>query len=204
LLLGKHPSVFYLPALAALLPPLLALAFITWRGRRGRALRLAVSLAVLAAFAANLARDVAAHRGRLAFRDAMEREVSSYAGEDARRSGAARPLLLWGPLLRDARCYSLWMGEQYTGRALGAEISALCPDQGLAWSDFAALPSGRGIDEPALVVTTEAAGALFPAFRALGEPEYSGVRDPAGHRLAFYRVHVRSGRVLPRAVPGVR
>lgn len=109
----------------------------------------------------------------------------------------ARPLVLWGPLLRDARCYALWMAEQYTGRALGAEVSAVCPDEGLAWSNFAALPHGRGAREPALLVTTEQAPELFPAFRALGVPELSPVRDPAGHRLAFYAVSVREGRVVP-------
>jgi hypothetical protein len=89
------------------------------------------------------------------------------------------------------------MGDHYAGRAFGAEITALCPDEGLAWSNSTALPLGRGADEPALLVTTEAARALFPAFAALGEPELSPVRDPSGHRLAFYRVDVRDGRMVP-------
>jgi hypothetical protein len=199
LLLAKHPSRSYLPALAAMLPPLLAIALALWRQRRpGRVVCFAVAVIVLLACVRTAALSVAAHAKRIAYRTAMEEDVERYLSGYAAARGVSRQsvLVLWGPGVRDAGCYGLWMGDQYTDRALHREISRVCPSQGLAWSNTTVLPEGWSTREPfpAVLITTEESPRLFPAFAAFGEAELSAVRDPAGVRLAFYRVSVEEGR----------
>jgi hypothetical protein len=203
LLLAKHPSPFYVSALAALFPPLLAVAFALWRGRgpSARAACTVTAALVLAAAAAGLARDVAHDFRRNAFRAAMDREVA----DQRRRAAAARGipadevLVLWGPGLRDAGCYALWMGAQYSANALSREISRACPSEGLMWSNVVVVPEGwsarRGA--AALVVTSESSPHLYPAFAALGPPAIGTHRDTEGLRLAFFDVTLDAGRVVP-------
>jgi hypothetical protein len=198
LLLAKHPSRFYLPAVAAMLPPLLAIALAFWRrGRTGRLVCLAVAAIVLLGFVRTAALSVAAHAERIAYRTAMDSDIDRYLSGYATSRGLSRQsvLVLWGPLLPDATCYGLWMGDQYSDRALHHEISRVCPSQGLAWSNITVLPEGWSTREevPAVLITTEEAPRLFPAFAAFGEPELSAARNPAGDRLAFYRVSVQGG-----------
>jgi hypothetical protein len=198
ILLAKHPSRFYLPALAATLPPLLAVALAFWRRRpRARLVCLAAAILVLLACVRTAALSVAAHARRTAFRTAMTAEVERYLVDDAARRGLGRQsvLVLWGPGVADAGCYGLWMGDEYSARALHAEISRVCPSEGLVWSNLTVLPEGwSGRKEvPGVLVTTEHAPRLFPAFAAFGQPDLSAARDPGGARLAFYRVQVVDG-----------
>ena len=199
LLLAKHPSRFYLPAVAAMLPPLLAIALAFWRRRgSGRLVCIAVAVIILLGCVRTAALSVAAHAKRIAYRTAMEEDVERYLSGYAAARGVGRQsvLVLWGPGVRDAGCYGLWMGDQYSDRALHREISQACPSQGLAWSNTTVLPDGWSSREPVpgVLITTEEAPRLFPAFAAFGEPELSATRDPAGVRLAFYRVSVEEGR----------
>jgi hypothetical protein len=87
------------------------------------------------------------------------------------------------------------MGAQYSNNALAGPISRACPAEGLAWSNSAVMPEAWSAlpHAPAVIVTTEAARTLFPAFGALGEPELSLARDPSGQRLAFYDAEVSRG-----------
>ena len=48
-------------------------------------------------------------------------------------------------------------------------------------------------------IATEQTPRLFPAFAVFGAPELSAVRDPAGVRLAFFRVSVEDGQARPSA-----
>jgi hypothetical protein len=198
ILLGRHPSRFYLPALAAMLPLLLAIAFALWR-RRGDAARYAcaaVAVAALGGAARTLASDVRALGERLAFRSAMEAEV---ARRVAVASAARGPvLLLWGPGLADTPCYALWMGIQYSNGALHREVSRACPSEGLAWSTAVVMPDGwpAAGEIPALLVTTDAILARIPALD-FGAAEIAEVRDPSGARLAFQSVTVVGGRARP-------
>lgn len=193
---GKHPSPFYLPALAAHVPALMALAFAGWSQQpAGRLLCAALAVLVLAGFAIALGRDASALCARLRFRTAMESAVSARLEAAAAWTGAP-PLLLWAPGIADARCYSLWSSDQYVEDVLAAEVARACPSEGMAWSNRAVVPPGRGSDEPALLVGLETTPRVFPAFAALGAPELSDVRDPSGARVAFFRVAVRDGRML--------
>jgi hypothetical protein len=204
LLLAKHPSRSYLPAVAAMLPPLLAIALALWRRKRtGRLVCVAVAAIVLLGSVRTVALSVTSHAQRLAYRTAMASDVDRYLSGYAGARGLSREavLVLWGPLLPDAACYALWMGDQYSDRALHHEVSEVCPSQGLAWSNITVLPDGwpAGDDVPGVLITTEEAARLFPAFAAFGEPELSTVRDPAGFRLAFYRVSVEGGQARAAA-----
>ena len=203
-LFGKHASPSYLPALAALLPPLLVVAFLA--GRRtgsGRLVSAGAAAAVLIAFVYGAALSFADHRRRIAFRAEMDREVQRHlAGYAARRGIDPRwVLLLWGPGLPDAACYGLWAGNLYSSSLLHGEVSRACPDQGLVWSNTTVVPEGwQGRRKIAgLLVTTEETPRRFPAFAAFGPPELSEVRDPAGVRLAFFPVVIRDG--MARAAP---
>lgn len=201
-LFGKHPSRFYLPALAAMLPVLLAVAFALAR-RRGAAARttcLALAAATLLACAHETVMSVRDHAGRLAFRAAMQDEVPRVRASFA-APGAPPPLLLWGPTLPDAGCYALWGVNLYLQDAFRQEVTAVCPSEGLAWSNSVALPDGWSTEgpTPALLVMPEDVPRRFPAFAALGTPEaFGAARDPEGRRLAFLRVVVRGGRAYPR------
>jgi hypothetical protein len=196
-LFGKHPSPFYPPALAALLPVLLAVAF-TLARRRGPRVALAggvLAAVTLVAAAGSFALAAGAHGRRIAFRAAMDEEVRRYRAE---ATGAE--LLLWGPVPADSRCYALWGANIYLADAFRAEVTQACPADGLAWSNSVALPDGWSAagPTPALLVIPEKGPVRFPAFAALGPPEALGeARDPGGQRLAFYRVEVREGLARP-------
>jgi hypothetical protein len=206
LLFAKHPSAFYVSALAAIFPPLLAVAFVLWRGR-GRPARIACVAAaalVLGASALNLAGTVAHDRSRNAFRAAMDEEVAAHRVRAAAARGvtADEVLILWGPGLRDAGCYALWMGAQYSANALAGEISRACPSEGLLWSTIVVVPEGwSGRRAPALVVTSESSPRLYPAFAALGAPSLGSHPDAEGQRLAFFDVTFDAGRVVPAPLP---
>ena len=200
LVLGKHPSPYYLPAVAAMLPPLLAVAWTLARrhGSGFRACGVALAAVIFLCCGRTLLETVEFHAARTAFRSAMDAEVGRRVARRAAAEGVGPDsvLVLWGPGVPDAGCYALWMGTQYSNNALARQISRACPSQGLAWSNAVALPEGWSAREgaPAVVVTTEAARTQFPAFEAFGEPELSAARDPAGLRLAFYAVELAGGR----------
>jgi hypothetical protein len=191
-----------------MLPPLLAIALAFWRrAKTGRLVCLAVAAIVLLGFVRTAALSVAAHAKRIAYRTAMDDDIDRYLSAYAAARGVDRQsvLVLWGPLVPDAACYGLWMGDQYSDQALHHEISQVCPAQGLTWSNITVLPEGWPAREevPAVLITTEEAPRMFPAFAAFGEPELSAVRDPAGIRLAFYRVSVQGGQArAERRAPG--
>lgn len=202
-LLAKHTSPFYVPAVAAMLPPLLAIAFDLGR-RRGpawRTLCLAVAGLVFAGFVTTAARGLSAHARRTAFRTEMTREVEAFVARSASARGVGREsvLVLWGPGLPDAGCYALWMGIQYANGALAHGVSRACAAEGLAWSSGIALPDGWAEREgaPAAIVTTESAPRLYPAFAAFGVPQIGVARGPSGDRLAFYAVTIDRGRLRP-------
>jgi hypothetical protein len=204
-LFAKHPSPAYTPAVAATLPPLLAIAFDLAR-RRGpgwRTVCLAIAGLVFAGFATTAVRGLADHARRTAFRTEMTREVQAFVARSASARGVGRDsvLLLWGPGLPDAGCYALWMGVQYAQGALAHPVSRACPSEGLAWSNVTVLPDGWADREgaAAVVITTESAPRLYPAFAAFGVPEIGVARGPSGDRLAFYAVTSDRGR-LRRAV----
>jgi hypothetical protein len=203
LLLAKHPSPYYMPALAAMLPPLLAVAWSLAR-RHGEAVRGcgAVLASAILLYCGRAAVDtVESHRERTAFRTAMTAEVERAVARRAAAAGVAPDavLVLWGPGLPDAGCYALWMGAQYSNNALAGQIAEACPSEGLAWSNSVAMPAAWAARDgaPAVIVATEAARKQFPAFEAFGDPELSAARDPAGLRLAFYGVELQGGRPRP-------
>jgi hypothetical protein len=205
-LLGKHPSRFYLPALAAMLPLILALTFALARrlGRVPRIACIAFALAVAAGCARAAVSAVLDHASRLAFRSAMEQEVRCRLRSLAvgRTAPGESPLLLWAPILPDTPCYSLRGANPHLDHAFRAEVEAVCPGEGVAWSHILILPDGLKKAEgvTALLVASEDTRVLFPAFAALGEPTLSSVARPDGRRLAFYRVRVRDDWIV-RAEP---
>jgi hypothetical protein len=196
LLLAKHPSPFYVPAVAAMLPPLLAVALALARrhGGAGRLGGVGLAAVVLLGCGRTALDTVASHARRTAFRAAMTDEVDQFLARYAAAEGVGRDsvLLLWGPGVPDAGCYALWMGAQYSNNALSRQISRACPSEGLAWSNVVVMPDGWSTrtGARAVIVTTEAARTQFPAFAAFGEPELSSARDPSGMRLAFYPVEL--------------
>jgi hypothetical protein len=202
LVLAKQPGPFYLPALAALLPPMLAIAFQAWR-RRGDAARLAclaAAVVALAGCALGAARTVDENSRRNAFRAAASGEVAGYRSGLAAARGVApeSTLLLWGPGVEDAGCYALWMGTQYSKGALARQVSQACPSEGLAWSNAVVVPQGWPADTAirALIVTTEDMPRSLPALAAFGTPELGKARNAQGQCLAFFPVTVTGGRAI--------
>lgn len=191
LLLAKHPSPYYVPAVAAMFPPLLAVALALARrhGRAGRLCGLGLAAAVFIYCGRAAVETVASHTQRSAFRAAMTDEVDRFLARHAAAEGVGRDsvLVLWGPGVPDAGCYALWMGAQYSNNALSRQISRACPSEGLAWSNAAVLPEGWSAREgaPAVIVTTEAARTQFPAFAAFerGDAILSRFHSARGVRL---------------------
>jgi hypothetical protein len=208
-LFGKHPSPFYVPALAAVLPPLLAVAFEVARRRGPAELRLcvAISVAVLAGFSINAVLTNRHFSRRAAFREAMNAEVARVRSAQARARAIAPEsiLILWGPLLPDAECYARWMSIQYAKGALARQVAHACPTEGLAWSNSVAVADEWRDDDgvPATIVTTETALRLFPAFGRLGPPQLGSARDLVGARLVFIPATLDRGTLGPpsRDVP---
>ena len=197
---GKHPSVFYLPALAAPLPLLLAAAFALWahRARAARALCLGVAVAALVGAAVNGGRALRAQRDRVAFRVGLDAAVGAYL---AQHGAAALPdgrvgFVLWGAGMGEAHCYPLWVGASYASPALQADVARACPGQGIAWPRGTVVPaeaSGRGV-----FIALDGAAAALPNAAAIGPADEVRSVGPTGARVAFHRVDVSAGRLETR------
>jgi hypothetical protein len=183
---GKHPSVFYLPALAAPLPLLLAAAFALWspRGRAAHAACLVVAVAALAGAAGNGLRALGAHRERVAFRIGLEAAVGAY-----RAQHGSPHFVMWGAGMGETRCYPLFVGAHYAP-ALAGQVARACPGEGIAWPLGTVVPAaaeGRGV-----FIALEGAAAALPGV-AIGPLEAVPAVGPAGTRVAFHRVEASGG-----------
>ncbi len=130
LIIVKHPGINYVLAVAAALPPLLAVLFILAGSSSPqlKLLRAGIAAVVLAGFIRNgigaIGYDRAFAASLSTLNETVENVLRDYASAAGRDEDSLQLLTSFGMY---SRCNWLWYSNNFTGRHFTEEVASLCP-----------------------------------------------------------------------------